>query len=241
MSQPSRPPPRPATRRPPAVGQTLRPRDRPRGASTSSRRRHTSSSRWRDTVVGIITALDYFHRKAATLDHGEVGVAAVHQLQGSPGAVAHADAGRTLGCTGMAGGRSRQHARPRGIYESTGSPGGVLLYSWGLARIARQRHLTQSAERRERQNSSLRSAALRDIVVAVSFQSAAVRSHVQGASRSARSRGSSRRHERSIAPRGRNDGREPVAPDRRRTGVAKTAERRPAAFLRVSARRVPRG
>jgi ribosomal protein S18 acetylase RimI-like enzyme len=90
-----------------------------------------------DTVVGMITALDYVHPdKAPQLWINEVGVAPSHQRQGIArrlldAMLAH---GRTLGCTEAWLGTEEDNTPARRLYESTGAaPEAFVLYSWPLA------------------------------------------------------------------------------------------------------------
>ena len=90
-----------------------------------------------DTVVGMITAVDYVHPdKAPQLWINEVGVAASHRRQGIArrlldAMLAH---GRALGCTEAWLGTEETNTAARRLYESTGSkPEVFVLYSWPLA------------------------------------------------------------------------------------------------------------
>jgi len=90
-----------------------------------------------DTVVGMITALDYVHPdKAPQLWINEVGVAPSHQRRGIArrlldAMLAH---GRGLGCTEAWLGTEERNLAARGLYESTGAaPEPFVLYSWPLA------------------------------------------------------------------------------------------------------------
>ena len=89
-----------------------------------------------DTVVGMITALDYVHPdKAPQLWINEVGVAPSHQRQGIArrlldAMLAH---GRTLGCTEAWLGTEETTTPARRLYASAGAaPEPFVLYSWPL-------------------------------------------------------------------------------------------------------------
>jgi aminoglycoside 6'-N-acetyltransferase I len=90
-----------------------------------------------DTVVGMITALDYVHPdKAPQLWINEVGVAPSHQRHGVArrlleAMLAH---GRTLGCTEAWLGTEETNTAARRLYEGSGAaPEAFILYSWPLA------------------------------------------------------------------------------------------------------------
>ena len=90
-----------------------------------------------DTVVGMITAVDYVHPdKAPQLWINEVGVAPSHQRQGIGRRLLDAmlEHGRALGCTEAWLGTEETNTPARRLYEGTGAaPEAFMLYSWPLA------------------------------------------------------------------------------------------------------------
>jgi ribosomal protein S18 acetylase RimI-like enzyme len=90
-----------------------------------------------DTVVGMITGVDYVHPdKAAQLFINELGVAPSHHRQGIGRALFRAmlDLGRALGCTEAWVGTEHDNAAARGLYEDAGSTAEpFVLYSFPLS------------------------------------------------------------------------------------------------------------
>jgi len=90
-----------------------------------------------ETVVGMITAVDYVHPdKAPQLWINEVGVAPSHQRRGIGRRLLDAmlEHGRGLGCTEAWLGTEDSNVAARALYESTGAgPESFVLYSWSLA------------------------------------------------------------------------------------------------------------
>ena len=102
----------------------------------ADRRHHIIVALDGQSVVGMITALDYVHPdKPAQLWINEVGVAPSHQRQGIGRAMLRAMLahGRTLGCTEAWLGTEHDNVAARGLYEDAGSTAEpFVLYSFKI-------------------------------------------------------------------------------------------------------------
>jgi ribosomal protein S18 acetylase RimI-like enzyme len=102
----------------------------------SDRRHHIIVALDGQSVVGMITAVDYLHPdKPAQLWINEVGVASSHHRQGIGRTLLRAMLahGRTLGCTEAWLGTELDNVAARGLYEDAGSTAEpFVLYSFKI-------------------------------------------------------------------------------------------------------------